>query len=147
VTPIGGIFVASEIVDECSSRDPLLDIDSLDSKSAVKSDEYLELQFRVFRLTFLLTIFFVGIAGFFWGIKVSASLLIGALSGILYFRLLARGVGKLGTSSKIVGKVQLLVPVLLVLVSSRFPQLDLIPALLGFLLYKPALIIEFLSMP
>ena len=139
--------MASEIVEDCSSRDPLLDIDSLDTSSGVKTDEYLELQFRVIRLTFLLTIFSVGIAGFFWGIHASASLLIGALSGIFYFRLLARGVGKLGTSSKIVGKVQLLVPVLLVLVSSRFPQLDLIPALLGFLLYKPALIIQFLSMP
>jgi len=139
--------VASEIVEDCSSRDPLLDIDSLDSSFGVKSDEYLELQFRVFRLTFLLTIFSVGIAGFFWGIEASASLFIGALSGIFYFRLLARGVGRLGTSSKIVGKVQLLIPVLLVLASSRFPQLDLIPALLGFLLYKPALIIQFLSMP
>ena len=139
--------MASEIVEDCSSRDPLLDIDSLDSSSEIKSDEYLELQFRVFRLTFLLTIFSVGIAGFFWGIQASASNLIGALSGIFYFRLLARGVGRLGTSSKIVGKVQLLVPVILVLVSSRFPQLDLIPALLGFLLYKPALIIQFLSMP
>jgi len=139
--------VASEIVEDCSSRDPLLDIDSLDSSSRVESDEYLELQFRVLRLTLLLTIFSVGIAVFFWGIEASASLFIGALSGIFYFRLLARGVGRLGTSSKIVGKVQLLVPVLLVLASSRFPQLDLIPALLGFLLYKPALIIQFLSMP
>ena len=139
--------MASEIVDHCSSHDPLLDIDSSDSSSGVKSDEYLELQFRVFRLAFLLTIFSVGIAGFFWGFQASASVFIGALSGIFYFRLLARGVGRLGTSSKIVGKVQLLVPVLLVLVSSRFPQLDLIPALLGFLLYKPALIIQFLSMP
>ena len=139
--------MASEIVEDCSSRDPLLDIESLDSSFEVKSDEYLELQFRVFRLTFLLTIFSVGIAGFFFGIEASASLFIGALSGIFYFRLLARGVGRLGTSSKIVGNVQLLVPVLLVLASSRFPQLDLIPALLGFLLYKPALIIQFLSMP
>ena len=139
--------MTSEIVEDCSSRDPLLDIDSSDSLFEVKSDEYLELQFRVLRLTFLLTIFSVGIAGFFLGIQASASLLIGALSGIFYFRLLARGVGRLGTSSKIVGKVQLLVPVLLVLASSRFPQLDLIPALLGFLLYKPALIIQFLSMP
>ena len=136
-----------ETVEDCSSRDPLLDIDSLDSSSGVKSDEYLELQFRVLRLTFLLTIFSVGIAGFFWGIQASASLFIGALSGIFYFRLLARGVGRLGTTAKIVGKVQLLVPVLLVLASSRLPQLDLIPALLGFLLYKPALIIQFLSMP
>ena len=139
--------MTSEIVEDCSSRDPLLDIDSSDSSFEVKSDEYLELQFRVFRLTLLLAIFSVGIAGFFFGIKASASLFIGALSGIFYFRLLARGVGRLGTSSKIVGKVQLLVPVFLVLASSRFPQLDLIPALLGFLLYKPALIIQFLSMP
>ena len=139
--------MASEIVEDCSSRDPLLDIDSLDTSSGVKTDEYLELQFRVLRLTFLLTVFSVGIAGFFLGIQVSASILFGALSGIFYFRLLARGVGRLGTSSKIVGKVQLLVPVILVLASSRFPQLDLIPALLGFLLYKPALIIQFLSMP
>jgi len=139
--------MVSEIVEDCSSRDPLLDIDSLDAKSGVISDEYLDLQFRVLRLTFILTIFSVGITGFVFGIQASASLLIGALSGIFYFRLLARGVGRLGTSSKIVGKVQLLVPVVLVLASSRFPQLDLLPALLGFLLYKPALIIQFLSMP
>ncbi len=139
--------MASEIVEDCSSRDPLLDIDSLDASSGVKSDEYLELQFRVLRLTLLLAIFSVGLAGFFYGIQASASILVGALSGIFYFRLLARGVGRLGTSAKIVGKVQLLVPVILVLASSRFPQLDLIPALLGFLLYKPALIIQFLSMP
>ena len=82
--------MASEIVDNCSSRDPLLDTDSLDSSSAIKSDDYLELQFRVFRLTFLLTFFSVGTAGFFWGIQASASLFIGALSGIFYFRLLAR---------------------------------------------------------
>ena len=73
--------MVSEIVEDCSSHDPLLDIDSLDSSSGVKSNEYLELQFRVFRLTFLLTVFFVGIAGFFWGIQASASLFIGALSG------------------------------------------------------------------
>ena len=139
--------MASENVEGGSSRDPLLDIDSLDTSSGVKSNEYLELQFRVFRLTLLLTFFSVCIAGFFFGIQASFSLIVGALSGVFYFRLLARGVGKLGTSAKIVGKVQLLVPVLLVLVSSKFPQLDLIPALLGFLLYKPALIIQFLSMP
>ena len=139
--------MVSEIVEDCSSPDPLLDIDSLDASSGFKSNEYLELQFRVFRLTLLLAIFSVGIAGLFWGIQASASLLVGALSGIFYFRLLARGVGRLGTSAKIVGKVQLLVPVLLVLASSRLPQLDMIPALLGFLLYKPALIIQFLLMP
>ncbi len=139
--------MVSEIVDNCSSQDPLLDIDSLDIPSGIQSDEYLELQLRVIRLTFLLTIFSVCLAGFFFGIQASVSMIAGGLSGIFYFRLLARGVGRLGNTSKIVGKVQLLIPICLVLASSRVPQLDLIPALLGFLLYKPALIIQFLSMP
>jgi len=139
--------MVSEIVEDSSRRDPLLGIDSLDATSGVNSDEYVELQVRIFRLTFLLTVFAVGIAGFFWGIQAGASLFFGALSGVLYFRLLARGVGKLGKTSRMVGKIQLLVPVLLVLAASKVPQLDLIPALLGFLLYKPALIIQFLSMP
>ena len=68
--------MASEIVEDCSSHDPLLDVDSLDISSGVKSDEYLELQFRVFRLTILLTIFSVGIVGFFLESRlVQASLL------------------------------------------------------------------------
>lgn len=66
----------------------------------------------------------------------------GSFSGILYLRLLARSIGKLGKSSKTVGKVQLIIPVLLVLVVSRLPQLSLLPAILGFLLYKPSLIIQ-----
>jgi len=139
--------MVSEIVEDSSRRNPLLDVDSLDTLSGVNSDEYLELQLRIFRLTFLLTVVAVCIAGFFFGIQASASLFIGALSGVFYFRLLARGIGKLGKTSRMVGKVQLLIPVLLVVAASKLPQLDLIPALLGFLLYKPALIIQFLSMP
>jgi len=139
--------VASEIVGDSSSRNPIMGIDSLNSPSGVNSDEYVELQVRIFRLTLFLTVIAVGIAGFFWGIQAGSSLLVGALSGVFYFRLLARGVGKLGTTSKMVGKVQLIVPVLLVVASAKLPQLDLLPGLLGFLLYKPALIIQFLSKP
>ena len=121
--------------------------DSLASGSGVNSDEYVELQVRIYKLTLLLTLIAVAIAGFFFGTQAFLSLLIGALSGVFYLRLLARGIGKLGTTTKMVGKIQLLVPVLLVVAVSKTPQLDLLPALLGFLLYKPALIIQFLSMP
>ena len=139
--------MASEMIGNRSSHETLLDSDSLASKPGVKSDEYVELQFRIYKLTLLFTLFAVGIAGFFWGTQACLSLLIGALSGVFYLRLLARGIGKLGTTTKMVGKIQLLVPVLLVVAVSKTPQLDLLPALLGFLLYKPALIIQFLSMP
>ncbi len=104
----------SEIIGNRSSHQPLLENDSLASQPAIMSDEYVELQVRIYRLTFFLTFFAVGIAGFFWGTQACLSLLIGALSGVFYLRLLARGIGKLGTTTKMVGKIQLLVPVLLV---------------------------------
>ena len=72
----------------------------------------------------------------------AASLLVGALSGLLYLRLLARSVSRLGVASKSLGKVQLLVPVALVLAAARIPALQMLPALIGFLLYKPALIVQ-----
>ena len=139
--------MASEMIGNTSSHEPLLDSDPLTSKSGVNSDEYVELQVRIYKLTLLLTLIAVPIAGFFLGTQACLSLLIGALSGVFYLRLLARGIGKLGATTKMVGKIQLLVPVLLVVAVSKTPQLDLLPALLGFLLYKPALIIQFLSMP
>jgi ATP synthase protein I len=87
----------------------------------------------------------VSITALVFSLHTAASLLVGALGGVLYLRLLARSVGKLGNGSKKVGKTQLLVPVVLVLAGARIPQLDLLPALLGFLLYKPALILQAFS--
>ena len=107
------------------------------------TNEYLQLQLQIFKLTLVLTAFAALITAIFFGKQAFLSLLIGGLSGILYLRLLARGIGKLGKSSMSVSKVQLLVPVLLFFSVSRLPQLELVPALLGFLLYKLSLIIQF----
>ncbi|MFN9621024.1 MAG: hypothetical protein ACK55X_15070 [Synechococcaceae cyanobacterium] len=77
-----------------------------------------------------------------WDPATAASLLVGSLAGLLYLVLLARSVSRLGVDSKSVGKVQLLVPITLVLAAARIPQLQMLPALFGFLLYKPALILQ-----
>ena len=112
--------------------------------SIASSDEYVQLQQRIFRAALLVSALAVAITAFFFESQVAISLLIGALSGILYLRLLARSIGKLGTSSKSVSKIQLVVPVVLVLAVSKLSQLELLPALLGFLLYKPSLIFQIL---
>ena len=57
-------------------------------------------------------------------------------------RLLARSVARLSDQSRGLGRFQLIVPTLLVVGSAKLPQLDLLPAFLGFLLYKPALILQ-----
>ncbi len=112
--------------------------------SKTSADEYVQLQRRIYRAVLFLTAFAVGITAFFFGLQASISLMVGALSGILYLRLLARSIGKLGTSSKSVSKIQLLVPVVLVLAVSKISQLELLPSMLGFLLYKPSLIFQIL---
>ena len=128
--------------DEQQSNQTDLDLESVDGVIHRSDTEYVQFQKRIFRSAFLLTIFSVGICAYFFSYQTSISFLIGAFSGIFYLRILARSIGNLGKSSNSVGKIQLIVPVLLVLVVSKLPSLNLLPALLGFLLFKPSLIIQ-----
>ena len=104
--------------------------------------DYAKLQQRIIIATLIVSTFVVSISAILFDLKIASSLLVGAMSGILYLRLLARSVGNLGKNSNTVSKVQLLVPVVLVLSVSRLPQLELLPVLLGFLLYKPSIILQ-----
>ncbi len=119
-------------------------LDRSDSVIETSSDEYVQFQRRIFLAALIVSAFAVMITAIVFDTQVTISFLIGAVSGILYLRLLSRSVGRLGKSSKTVGKIQLLVPILLVVAVSRLPQLALLPSLLGFLLYKPSLIIQVL---
>jgi ATP synthase protein I len=101
------------------------------------------LQQRLLLATTIAAAVAVPIACFACGWTVGMSLLIGAFAGLLYLWLLSRSVARLGDASRSLSKVQLLVPVVLVLASARIPQIQLVPALVGFLLYKPALLIQF----
>ena len=111
------------------------------------TDEYVQLQLHIFKLTALIIAIGAIVIFFFFGSSSSLSLMVGGISGIIYLRLLARSIGQLGRATQSVSKVQLLIPVILVLVVSKSNQLELLPALLGFLLYKPSLIIQFMLPP
>ena len=100
------------------------------------------LQWRMLLATTFAAALSVPIAALAFGSTVALSLLIGSLAGLLYLWLLSRSVARLGEASRSLSKVQLLVPVVLVLASARLPQLQLLPALVGFLLYKPALLVQ-----
>jgi ATP synthase protein I len=105
-------------------------------------DHYHRLRRRLLVATTVAAALAVPAVGFAFGPSAALSALTGALCGLLYLVLLSRSVSRLGVSSKSVSKVQLLVPILLVLAAAKLPQLDLLPALLGFLLYKPALLVQ-----
>ena len=105
-------------------------------------EEYARLQRRLLIATAWAIAVAVPLCGVVWDGATALSLLLGGCGGLLYVRLLARSVSRLGGDRKSVGKVQLLVPVVLVLAAARIPALQMLPMLLGFLLYKPALIVQ-----
>jgi ATP synthase protein I len=126
----------------CSAEPP----SSTDPTALAVSDrgmaDYQRLQRRLLTVTATATALAVPISGWFFGGPTALSLLVGGLAGLLYLFLFSRSVSRLGGDRNSVGKVQLLVPVVLVLASARIPALEILPALLGFLLYKPALILQ-----
>jgi len=105
-------------------------------------EHFERLRRRLLLSTMVVSALVVPASAVLFDLPTATSLLVGAVSGLLYLRLLARSVARLGGDRRSVGKFQLLVPVVLVLASARIPQLDLVPALIGFLLYKPALLIQ-----
>ena len=108
-----------------------------------QNDEYTKLQLTIFGITFIVSILLALITGIFLGFTFGFSIFIGAISGIFYLRLLAKSVGKLGKESSGVSKLQLLVPVCLFIFASKLGSLDIFPAMIGFFIYKPSLILYF----
>ncbi len=129
---------------EIKNAETSLNLDDASEKfSEASQDTYMQLQLRIYLLTLIITAPVVLICAIFFDLQSAFSLLIGSFSGILYLRLLARGIGKLGKTSMSVSKIQLLVPVLLFFAVTKIPQLELLPAFMGFLLYKLSLIVQF----
>ena len=108
-------------------------------------DDFQRLQRRLQLITLCLAAGAVLITALVTDRSNAISLAVGAAGSLLYLRLLGRSVSRLGEKSRSVGKAQLLVPIVLVLAASRLPQLSILPVFLGFLLYKPAVIIQALT--
>jgi ATP synthase protein I len=105
-------------------------------------EHFQRLRRRLLVSTLLASLTAVPVCWLLFDLPAALSLLVGAVAGLLYLVLLARSVARLGGDRRSVGKIQLLVPVVLVLASARIPGLELVPALVGFLLYKPALLVQ-----
>jgi ATP synthase protein I len=120
-------------VSEAGAADPMAD--------------YARLQRRLMLATAAVSVLVVAVTWVVFGGLAARSLLLGSCCGLLYLRLLARSVARLGPGSRSVGRFQLLVPVLLVVASARIPSIQLLPALAGFVLYKPALLLQAVFAP
>ncbi|WNN91965.1 ATP synthase subunit I [Gloeocapsopsis dulcis] len=77
----------------------------------------------------------------FYSLNIALNYLIGACTGVVYLRMLAKDVERLGGEKKQLSKTRLALLIGLILLASRWNQLQILPIFLGFLTYKASLII------
>jgi len=76
-----------------------------------------------------------------YSLNIALNYMIGAATGVIYIRMLAKDVERLGREKQKLSNTRLALLIILILLASRWNQLKILPIFLGFLTYKAALII------
>lgn len=122
-----------------NSEAPAAEI-SLPPASETSMQEYQQLQ----QTLLLLTLAFTGVIFFMvWGaysLNIALNYVLGSVTGIVYFRMLAKSVSSIGREKPKPSGGRLAVFIGVMVVSTQWQQLSVLPVFLGFLTYKAALI-------
>jgi len=102
---------------------------------------YHQLQRELYVVTLAATGIISAIIWCFYSPNTVLNYLVGACAGVVYLRMLAKDVERLGDGQKRLGISRFAPFIGLVILAAQWEQLELIPAFLGFLTYKLALII------
>jgi len=102
--------------------------------------EFYQLKQELLASTLILTAVIFGSVWFFYSLTIALNYLLGACTGVVYLRMLARNVEQLGRQKSKLGGSQLAIFVGLMIVATQWSQLQVVPIFLGFLTYKAALI-------
>jgi len=104
-------------------------------------EEYNHLKFKLLVLTITSGVV-IGLAVWFWyGWKIALSYAVGSLVGTIYFRMLTKSVDRLGGESNGLGLSRLGLFVILIAIAAKSDQLEILPAFLGFMTYKLAVLV------
>lgn len=115
--------------------------ESTASANPSSMQEYYDLQRLLYLSTFAIAAVGFTTAWFAYSPDTALSYLIGSLSGILYLRMLAKGIERLGVgASSTGGNTRLAIFVGLIVVAAQVERLQLVPVFLGFITYKIALL-------
>ncbi|ADB94891.1 ATP synthase subunit I [Candidatus Atelocyanobacterium thalassae] len=102
--------------------------------------DYYQLQRTLMLLSIVLTIIIFTCVWIFHSLLLALNYLLGALVGIVYLKILAKEVEKVGTSQQKLGKKGLILIAAMIIVASQWQKLYIVPVFLGFLTYKIAII-------
>ncbi|MEO0768335.1 MAG: ATP synthase subunit I [Cyanobacteria bacterium J06649_4] len=102
--------------------------------------EYYQLQQNLLKLTLVFTgVIFLCVWGAY-SLNTALNYVIGACTGIVYFRMLGKSVSSIGREKPKPSSGRLAIFIGVMIVSTQWQQLSVLPVFLGFLTYKAALI-------
>jgi len=103
--------------------------------------EYYRLQNELLITTVVLTGLMFFPVWYFYSLNTALNYLIGACTGVVYLKLLARNVERLGTEKQQISKTHLALFVGVIVVATQVKDLHVLPVFLGFLTYKGTLLV------
>jgi ATP synthase protein I len=110
-------------------------------ESGASMNDFYQLQNELLVVTVILTglIFFP--VWYFYSLNTALNYLIGACAGVVYLKLLAKNVERLGKQKDQIGKSHLATFVVVIVLATQVKELHVLPVFLGFLTYKGTLLV------
>lgn len=126
-----------------NQQDVAADFESSESDNSMR--EFYQLYQQLLLITLVLSgIAFIAV-WIFYSANIALNYLLGACTGVIYLRMLAKDVERLGGDKQTLSKNRLAVFAGLIIVATQWHELKVLPVFLGFLTYKATILVYMLQ--
>lgn len=135
--------------DESTKPTPETRVNSQPGSTATQTtgsmQEFFQLSQELLNITLVLAGIIFICVWIFYSLNIALNYAIGACTGVVYLKMLAKDVEGLGNEKKRLSKNRFALFIGLIVVATQWQQLQILPIFLGFLTYKATLIVYMLQ--
>lgn len=141
--------LANQSLEESPEELPEESPEELAAKAAEIRDrsiaEYRQLQFQLLLATLGIALIIFLVVWRVYSLPTALNYLLGGCTGVVYLKMLARDVERLGNQSDRLGYARLAPFIGVMIIATRWHDLQIVPIFLGFLTYKAAILVYVLK--